>query len=237
MSINSIPNMANAYQKTAGLGPDLADTKSKDVVAQVASDKTDQSAEKTQTSQQTYLTVRQQNQANIVEMMFSTSESATQNSLKITYQEAIDKINDALTAEIGEQVDPNAFLPISQETLDAQGGMEYWTPENTAKRIVEGTTAFLAGYQAAHPELEGEALIDGFMSVIGGGIDQGFDQAKGFLGEMEVLEGEIESNVDTTYKLVQEGLEQFRNQYLGITPTEPETTLDETLTQTEKTES
>jgi|GEM_PF-1196125 len=236
MSINSIPGMTNAYQKTASLAPEQTNPSNNGTRTHGQPERAEQASERTTSVQQNHLTIRQQNQASIVEMMFSSSESATQNSLKITYQEAIDKINEVLTADIGEQVDPNSFLPISQEALDAQGGMEYWTPENTAQRIVDGTTAFLAGYQAAHPELEGEALMNGFMEVIGGGISQGFDQAKGVLGDLNVLEGDIESNVDLTYKLVQEGLEKFRNQYLGTSPAEPETLVDETLTQTEKTE-
>ena len=234
MSINSIPGMANAYQKTAGLAPEQANPNNNGKRTHGQPELPEQASDRAKAVNQTHLTIRQQTQASIVEMMFSSSESATQNSLKITYQEAIDKINEVLTADIGEQVDPNSFLPISQEALDAQGGMEYWTPENTAKRIVEGTTAFLAGYQAAHPELQGEALMNGFMEVIGGGINQGFDQAKGVLGDLNVLEGDIESNVDLTYKLVQEGLEQFKNQYLGIT--EPETTLDVPLAEAEKVE-
>ncbi|MEA3405920.1 MAG: DUF5610 domain-containing protein [Pseudomonadota bacterium] len=219
MSVNSIPAMANAYQKTAGLAPEQANPNNNGVRAHGQPQLPEQASERAKEVQQTHLTIRQQTQASIVEMMFSSSESATQNSLKITYQEAIDKINEILTAEIGDQVtDETTPAPISEEALEAQGGMDYWTPENTAKRIVEGGTAFLAGFQAAHPELQGEALMDRFMEVVGGGITQGFDQAKGILGDLNVLEGDIESNIDLTYNLVQEGLTNFRNQYLGITP-------------------
>jgi len=123
-----------------------------------------------------------------------------------------------LTADLGEQVDPNRFLPISQEALDQQGGMDYWSPENTAQRIVDGSTAFFSSYQTAHPELQGDALVNGFLDVIGGGIKQGFEQAKGILGEMKVLEGDIKSNVDLTYQKVLEGLEAFKNQHLGNQP-------------------
>lgn len=223
MSINSIPGMANAYQKTAGLAsekPNLNEQSVRNNQAQPS----EKSSERTEYAQNAHLTIRQQTQAGIVEMMFSTSQSANQNALKITYQEAIDKINDILTAQLGDQAGSNAPLPISQKALDAQGGMDYWTPENTANRIVEGATAFLAGYQKAHPELEAEALMNSFLEVVGGGISQGFDQAKGILGDLKVLkEGSIESNIDLTFKLVQSGLENFKNQYLGINPSESET--------------
>jgi len=235
MSIQSIPGMANAYQKTAGLAPEEANPNNNGKRAHGQPTLPEQASDRAKEVHQSHLTVRQQTQASIVQTMFSTSETATENSLKITYQEAIEKINEILTAEIGEQVDPNEFAPISEEALEAQGGMEYWTPENTAKRIVEGSTAFLAGYQAAHPELQGEELMDSFLAVIGGGIDQGFDQAKGVLGDLNVLEGDIESNVELTYKFVQEGLQAFKNQYLGITPENTDTLNDQPLAESETT--
>ncbi len=228
MSVNSIPGMASAYQKTANLTPEQSKAHSSDKQAQAS----EQAAELGKESHHSHLTARQQTQASIVEMMFSTPETASQNSLKITYQEAIEKINEILSAELGEQATEQEFAPISEEALEAQGGMDYWTPENTAKRIVDGSTAFLAGFQAAHPELEGEALMDRFMEVIGGGITQGFDQAKGILGDLNVLEGEIESNIEQTYQLVQEGLTAFKNQYLGITAEQADTVTDQALTET-----
>lgn len=136
-------------------------------------------------------------------------------SMKINYQSAIEAINEKLRADLG--LDADATDPVSQQKLNDQGGMEYWTPENTAKRIVEGATAFLGGFQAANPDLQGEALMNKFMDVVGGGLTQGFEQAKGFLGDLKVFEGKVEENYTATYDLVQTGMEQFRKDFLGIT--------------------
>jgi len=161
--------------------------------------------------------MRTERQASLVAHLFGDGKSANESSLKLTFQAAIEKLNEVLSAEFN--IEDSAAAPISEETLKQQGGMEYWTPENTAKRIVDGSTAFLAGFQAAHPELEGEALMDRFMEVVGGGVTQGFDEAKGLLGDLDVLKGGIEENIAKTYTLVQEGFQNFRNQYLGITET------------------
>jgi hypothetical protein len=119
--------------------------------------------------------------------------------------------------------------PISEEALKAQGGMEYWTPENTAKRIVDGATGFLAGFQNAHPELEGDALIEKFMDVVGGGLTQGFDEARRILGDLNVLEGDIADNIDLTYLKVQEQMLNFKNQFLGISDRPEETVTDKMI--------
>lgn len=168
-------------------------------------------------AQATQSSMRTERQASLVAHLFGDGKSANESSLKLTFQAAIEKLNEVLSAEFN--LEDNAAAPISEETLKQQGGMEYWTPENTAKRIVDGSTAFLAGFQAANPELEGESLMDRFMEVVGGGVTQGFDEAKGLLGDLDVLEGDIAENIAKTYTLVQEGFQNFRNQYLGITET------------------
>ncbi len=153
-------------------------------------------------------------QASLIAHLFGDGKSASESSLKLTYQAAIEKLNEVLSVEFGLTED--ATTPISDEALKQQGGMEYWTPENTAKRIVDGSTAFFSAFQSANPELEGEALVDRFIEVVGGGVTKGFEEAKGLLGDLDVLEGSIADNIEKTYALVQEGFQDFRNQYLGI---------------------
>ncbi|MDG6773196.1 DUF5610 domain-containing protein [Thiomicrorhabdus sp. ZW0627] len=219
-TLNSGP--LSAYQKLVNQDMEQADKSNQGKRTLGQPDLPEQASEKASQAHQSQMSARLERQASLVQHLFGTPEKATENSMKITFQEVIDKLNEILSAGLGQTEDAPA--PISEEALQAQGGMEYWSPENTAKRIVDGSTAFLAGFQAAHPELEGEELINRFLDVIGGGISQGFDQAKGILGDMKVLEGEVESNIDLTYKAVQDGLTAFKNQYLGISEEESEST-------------
>lgn len=216
MAIQSINNgMLNAYQKHSGNVTDQANPNNQGKRTHGQPELPEQAA---QQAVNAHASIRQQHQASLVAHLFGDSSSATENALKITFQEAIDKLNEILSAELQQ----TEFQPISQETLKSQGGMEYWTPENTAQRIIDGSTAFLAGFQKNHPELEGEELINRFLDVIGGGITQGFSQAKDVLGNLKVLEGDIEETVDLTYQKVQEGLERFKSDFLGISSS-PET--------------
>ena len=214
-----------AYQKSAGLENANPDNQGRRALGQPElanqarqTNQANQPELPEQASMQAnQMTIRTERQASLVAHLFGDGTSASADSLKLTYQAAMEKINEVLSAEFG--ITEGGTPPISEEALTAQGGMEYWTPENTAKRIVDGSTAFLAGFQAANPELEGEALMDRFIEVIGGGIAQGFDEAKGLLGDLDVLKGDIADNIESTFKLVQDGLQNFRNQYLGITET------------------
>lgn len=210
----------NAYQKLSTLPTEQARTHNPNAV-----NNNESFAEKTQL-EANQMTIRNERQASLVAHLFGNGQSAETQSLKLTFQAAIDKLNEVLTADMPTTEDGESnTAPISEEALKAQGGMEYWTPENTAKRIVSGATTFLPGFQALHPELEGEALMDKFLEVVGGGLTLGFDEAKGLLGDLDVLKGDIADNVDSTYQLVQDGLQNFKNQFLGINNSSDETPL------------
>ncbi|MDG6777789.1 DUF5610 domain-containing protein [Thiomicrorhabdus sp. zzn3] len=220
MAINPVnKGLINAYQKTNALTPAQANPENQGKRAHGNPELPVQASEKAVEVHQSRTTLRQAQQADLVAHLFSNPEQTSHKALKITFQEAIDKLNEILTQELGQ----TEFKPISDEALQAQGGLEYWSPENTAKRIVDGSTAMLAAFQKANPNLEGEALINRFMDVIGNGITQGFDQAKGVLGDLNVLEGEVADNIEQTFQLVQQGLQAFKENYLN-----PETETAET---------
>lgn len=169
--------------------------------------------------------IRIEQQASLVSHLFGDGKTAEQSSLKITYQSAIEKLNEILMAQMpeyaqtdtegGESQNIPGYQPISEEALQEQGGMDYWTPENTAKRIVDGASAFFTGFQNAHPELEGEALMNHFMDVVVGGLKQGFEEARGILGDLEVFEGPIEENFNKTFDLVESGMQTYQADYLA----------------------
>jgi len=200
-------NPIQAYQNNANLNPVKQSDTPKPVDPTEA--KTPSTSSELKTAQQ----------ASLIAHLFGDGQSINENTLKLTYQAAIEQLNEVLSAELNQTEEATA--PISAETLKQQGGMEYWTPENTAQRIVEGSTAFFSAFQAANPELEGEALVDRFIEVIGGGVSKGFEEAKGLLGDLDELEGSIADNIEKTYTLVQEGFQNFRNQYLATNNTEP----------------
>jgi hypothetical protein len=170
-------------------------------------------------------------QASIVTSLFGNKETAPSDALKMTYQAAISKLNEVLTSDQTSSGNTASDVAlISEEALKKQGGIEYWSPENTANRIVTGATAFLDGFQKIHPELQGQALMDKFNEVVGGGLKKGFDEAKDILSSLKVFDGQIKDNFNSTWGLVTQGMQNFTNQYLGITPSnqDAETTADST---------
>jgi len=196
MSISSIPGQAiSAYQKQQNSSVNLSKPETENSI----------------TAGLKEVTVRNEKQAVFVSHFFENSSDKREGALKITYKLAIEKLNEQFEAETGEK------NVISEENLKKQGGMKYWSPENVAQRIVQGTTAFLDGFQKSHPELSGEALINKFLDVGRWRCQTRLLRSTRHSKRPKSL---IADNYQKTFDLVQKGFEAFRRQQLGLPPLE-----------------
>lgn len=89
------------------------------------------------------------------------------------------------------------------------------SPQATADRIVAFATNFYSNYREQNKDLSEQDAMDEFMRKIGGGIDQGFADAKDILKGLQQLEGKVASDIDETYGLIQKGLLSFREKTLA----------------------
>jgi hypothetical protein len=135
----------------------------------------------------------------IMEASLQVNINAGNESLTLAFKAATEKLNEILEPQLGPRAIDNAV----------ESGLDV-SPEATADRIVSLTTGLFSAFQNANPELQGSELVDHFTDVIGGGILQGFNEAREILDGMGVLTEEIAGNIDQTYNLVTEKLEQFR---------------------------
>ena len=144
-------------------------------------------------------TKQAQNKA-ILEANLQASFSAQNEPLALLYRTAIDALNQELEPILGE----NAIERTSEQGVDV-------SPEATAGRIVSQSTAFFSAFQAQNSDLDPQQQLDRFLEVIGSGVDRGFADAREILDGLQVLEGDIATNIDRTYELVLQGLAEFRD--------------------------
>lgn len=135
----------------------------------------------------------------IVEASLQVNINAGNESLTLAFKAATEKLNEILEPQLGPRAIDNAV----------DSGLDV-SPEATSDRIVSLTTGLFSAFQNANPDLQGSELVDHFTDVIGGGILQGFNEAREILDGMGVLTDDIAGNIDKTYDLVTEKLEQFR---------------------------
>lgn len=146
---------------------------------------------------------KQEQNTAIVRAQMEVSLTMGNEPMALLYKTALDAINEAL--------DPTQETKPIQTAYDNQVDV---SPEGTASRIVSLATGFYQAFQQQNPELGEEESLDNFMTVIRGGIDQGFKDAREILESLSVLDGKIASDIDSTYDLVQEGLTHFVNNFL-----------------------
>jgi len=134
--------------------------------------------------------------ASIVQASIDASISSKNEPLALLLQSAIDGINEALRPTLGE----NALQAASSQDN---------TPEGTAGRIVALSTGFFEAFKAQHPGEDEADVLKNFMATIRSGFEQGFKEASDILKGLNVLTGDIASNIDKTYALVMQGYADF----------------------------
>jgi hypothetical protein len=133
----------------------------------------------------------------------------TTNPLDLAYQAALDQINEAVAPYLGE----GALQRGLNEGVDV-------SPKATANRIADLSIRMFPAYARQQPDIPIDELRDRFVDVIAGGVERGFSEARSILDGLKVLEGDIATNIDSTFELVMERLNAFRDQ--GPAPsTEP----------------
>lgn len=132
----------------------------------------------------------------IVQASLTVSLNSSNDPLSVVLKTALTGINEALKDDFGDNAIQNA---VSQDN----------TPQGTASRIVSLSTAFYDAFQQQHPGEDGDAVLNKFMETLKKGVDQGFKEARGVLDGLKVLNGDVASNIDQTYELVQKGYADF----------------------------
>lgn len=83
---------------------------------------------------------------------------------------------------------------------------EYFSPENTAQRILDVALSFFSSSSYGKTGGNTEDSRKNFAEFIGAAIDEGFSQARDILGK---LPEEVESGIDKTHSIVFDGLNDF----------------------------
>ena len=192
----------NPYGQTVR---DLAKVPSKS--AEVVANPEDSTIAQTQKNQpvavSASVSLTTQSNVRILQASMDANISAGNEPMALLFKTALEGINEALKGQLGDNAVQNAYA----------SGTDF-SPQATADRIVKMSTGFFEQYKANHADLSVEDALNSFSDLIGGGIDKGFKEARDILGGLKVLDqGNIASNIDDTYKLVQEGLKAFVENY------------------------
>ena len=132
----------------------------------------------------------------IVQASLTVSLNSSNDPLSVVLKTALTGINEALQADFGDNAIQNAA---SQDN----------TPQGTASRIVSLSTAFYDAFKQQHAGEDADTVLNKFMDTLKSGVDKGFKEARDLLDGLKVLNGDVATNIDKTYDLVQQGYADF----------------------------
>lgn len=118
--------------------------------------------------------------------------------LSLVRSSAIEKINEFLTDDLGEQS--------LQKIMDSGDDLN---PETTAEQIASLSTSLYGAFKSQHPGEKEPQVLASFIDAVSVGIEKGFSEARDILEGLDVLEGDVARNIEQTLVLLEENLSAF----------------------------
>lgn len=150
-----------------------------------------------------------------------TGASADAVNLSVGGQIDSDYVQQVLQTELGESL-ANALSAAGiegQALEDVLSGAIDLSPEATAGRIVDFATSFFGSFQNNHADDDGTTQIDGYSQLIKDAVEEGFTQSRDLLEGIGKISGQVSDDINRTYELVMQGLDDFAStQRASLTP-------------------
>lgn len=121
-----------------------------------------------------------------VEPASNSSEFAQEDSVDLSMSMSLKEINERMSTKIGRKLDE--ALKAEGVDLRSAAGLD-WSPEATATRLFEAISGLLPVWEAQHPEMSRDEVVDSFESVIRDAIDLGYSQAMEVLEPLDIDDG------------------------------------------------
>ncbi|MCK5663238.1 MAG: DUF5610 domain-containing protein, partial [Thiotrichaceae bacterium] len=116
-----------------------------------------------------------------------------------------EKTQALLNREIADKLEQR----FKEEGIELKGlNADDFTPEKVSERIL----SFVSGHILGESDNEKQNEL---MAQAREGIEQGFSEARDILESLEVLNGQVKTDIDSTYDLIQQGLQHLEQQING----------------------
>jgi len=138
-------------------------------------------------------------------------------SANLTVEAANGILNDSVVEQINRALQ-EAGIDLTVEEA-AERGLDV-SPEATAHRIVDFAVGFSGAYRQNHATAAPQGQVHGFMSLLRGAIQDGFQHARDFLSSITKLSDTIDQNITRTFELVNAYLEEYEQAQLELAQAE-----------------
>lgn len=127
---------------------------------------------------------------------------STDESMGIVVERAMDKLRQIVS-------DARAALGLPEDDSESTGAMLDTSPDATANRIADFALSAFSAWRKQHTDFSDDEARQQFSDFIGGAIQDGIQEARDILKAVNALTGEVDSNIDTTWGIIQQRLDDF----------------------------
>lgn len=131
----------------------------------------------------------------VLQLSSSIDAGYAQKVLKDSLAERLDKA----FAEAGVDINTKDLLESGLDT----------SPEATAKRIVDFSTGFFAGFKGNNKDVQDTEQIDKFTALIKDAVKKGFEDAGEILNGIGQISADVQGGIDQTLELAMKGIDDF----------------------------
>ena len=173
-----------------------------------------QTAQKTKQSQSLYQ--RQQLNTQILQASAQVSLTSGNQAQALFFQSAVTNISERFDFS-GASFNFSATQTQSQIYALSWNTNTDTSAQATSERILNFATGFYDAYKTQNQasNKDESTIAQNFVNEIRTGFEKGYNEAKGILDSLQVFNGNIKTDIEKTYTLVQNGLDHFLNQQLN----------------------
>ncbi|MCM1512054.1 MAG: DUF5610 domain-containing protein [Oxalobacter formigenes] len=155
--------------------------------------------------------------AQIIEASLKVSIQVGDNPQGLLFRTSLESIYESIGG-FKSNINPDYKMPSMNDANNP-----YATPEGTANVILSFSLGLYAQYSQSHQGEDEAEMATNFIELIRGGFEKGYGEAVDILESLSVFNGDIKTDIEKTWELVQKGYDDWLSAKVNPTPSETET--------------
>lgn len=152
--------------------------------------------------------------AQIIEASLKVSIQAGDNPQGLLFRTSLESIYESIGG-FKSNINPDYKMPSMNDANNP-----YATPEGTANVILSFSLGLYAQYSQSHQGEDEAEMATNFIELIRGGFEKGYGEAVDILKSISVFEGNVKSDIEKTWELVQKGYDDWLANKVNPAPAE-----------------
>ena len=172
--------------------------------ASVSTAKNESAASSIKDKKPTESNLRSSLNAQIIEASMKVSIGSGTNAQGLLFRSSLESIYEAINGKFESKITPDYKMPTVTDSNNP-----FATPEGCANIILSFSLGLYSAYADLHKGEDDAEMATNFINLIRGGFEKGYNEAVDILKGMDVFNGNIKTEIEKTWELVQKGYDDW----------------------------